>query len=56
LLQNHAILCNALQTRFVRLTYDSYAVQTRETLRNSLGFNYESPALTAELQANVFTH
>jgi hypothetical protein len=29
----------------------SIAMQISETMRNSLGLNYESPALTAELQA-----
>jgi hypothetical protein len=28
-------------------------MQRSETLRNSLGLNYESPALSAELQARV---
>jgi hypothetical protein len=29
------------------------AVQSSEMMRNSLGLNYESPALTAELQARI---
>ncbi len=29
------------------------AVQSIEMMRNSLGLNYESPALTAELQARI---
>jgi len=29
------------------------AVQSSEKMRNSLGLNYESPALTAELQARI---
>jgi hypothetical protein len=51
LMQNSATLRNALR----KLNYESpsisNAMQSSETLRNSLGLNYESPALTAELQA-----
>jgi hypothetical protein len=49
--QNRAILRNAAHVGLVRLTYEKHAVQRYEKLRNSLGLNYESPALTAELQA-----
>ena len=32
------------------------AVESSEMMRNSLGLNYESPALTAELQARFNVH
>jgi len=35
-----------------RIPAGSNDMQSSETLRNSLGLNYESPALTAELQAH----
>jgi hypothetical protein len=55
-LQDCAILRNALQSRLVRFTYDWHVVQRNENVRNSLGLNYESPALTVELQAIKFNY
>jgi hypothetical protein len=50
-MQNCAILRNALRKRNDELPSISNDTQSSETLRNSLVLNYESPALTAELQA-----
>ena len=52
-MQNRATLCNALRKRNDESPSVSNAMQSSETLRNSLGLNYESPALTAELQARL---
>jgi hypothetical protein len=52
-MQNCATLRNALRKRNYELPRVSNVVQSGETLRNSLGLNYESPALTAELQAHL---
>ena len=38
-MQSCAILCNALQIPFVRLTYDCNAMQHSDNVRNSLGLN-----------------
>ena len=51
-MQNRATLRNALRKRNYELPSVSNDMQSSETLRNSLGLNYESPALTAELQAH----
>jgi hypothetical protein len=48
-LQNDAILRNAAQIGFVLSTYEKQAVQRCENIRNSLGLNYKSAALPAEL-------
>ena len=53
LMQNSAILRNAVRKQNYELPGVSNDMQSSETLRNSLGLNYESPALTAELQARV---
>ena len=53
LLQNCAILRNALRKQNEEYSSGSNAMQSSETLRNSLSLNYESPALTAELQAHI---
>jgi len=55
-MQNSATLRNALRKLNYALPSVGNAVQSSETLRNSLGLNYESPALTAELQARFCTH
>jgi hypothetical protein len=52
-MQNCAILRNALRKRNDELPSISNNTQSSETLRNSLVLNYESPALTAELQAQL---
>jgi hypothetical protein len=49
-LQNGAILRNTVQTALVRMTYEKHAMQRYENLRNSLGLNYETVALPAELR------
>jgi hypothetical protein len=49
-MQNCADQQNALQLELVRLTYEKHAVQPHEKLRNSLGQNYETVALPAELR------
>lgn len=51
LMQNGAILRNTLRMRNHQTPSASNAVQNSEMMCNSLGVNYESPALTAELQA-----
>jgi hypothetical protein len=48
-MQNRAILRNALRKRNDELPSVSNDMQTSETLRNSLGLNYKSAALPAEL-------
>ena len=50
-MQNCAILRHTLQSGLGTFPYEKHAMQRNENLRNSLGLNYESPALTAELQA-----
>jgi hypothetical protein len=55
-MQNCAILRNALRKRNDELPSISNNTQSSETLRNSLVLNYESPALTAELQARISDH
>jgi hypothetical protein len=47
LLQNNAMLRNAAQIGFVPSTYEKQAVQRSENIRNSLGSNYKSAALTS---------
>jgi hypothetical protein len=47
--QNHAILRNALRKRRDELFSVSNGMQSSETLHNSLGLNYKSAALAAEL-------
>ena len=49
LLQNCVILRRALQTDLIRRPYQKHAAQRCEKLRNSLGLNYKSAALPAEL-------
>jgi hypothetical protein len=56
LLQNDAILCNAARMLNRRIRSVGNAVQSSEMMRNSLGLNYESPALTAELQARMLNY
>ena len=46
LLQNCAILYNALQTKLLGLPMIRNAMQHSENVRNSLGLNYKSAALT----------
>jgi hypothetical protein len=48
-MQNRAILRNALRKRNDELPSVSNDMQSGETLRNSLGLNYKSAALPAEL-------
>ena len=52
-MQNRAILRNALRKQNYELPSVSNNMQSSEPLRNSLGLTYESPALTAELQARI---
>jgi hypothetical protein len=47
LLQNNAMLRNAARIGFVPCTYEKQAVQRSENIRNSLGLNYKSAALTS---------
>jgi hypothetical protein len=49
LMQNRATLRNALQKRNYELPSVRNGMQSTETLRNSLGLNYKSAALPAEL-------
>ena len=49
LMQNRATLRNALRKRNYELPSVSNDMQSSETLRNSLGLNYKSAALPAEL-------
>jgi len=51
LLQNCAVQRNAMRTDSRLITSDKHATQRGEKLRKTPSFNYESPALTAELQA-----
>jgi hypothetical protein len=51
LLQNCAILRNAARTSLPLVGSEKHAAQRREKLRKKSLLNYESPALTAELQA-----
>jgi len=53
LLQNGAILRNTLRMLNLQTPSVGNAVQRSENIGNSLGLNYESPALTAELQARI---
>jgi hypothetical protein len=53
-MQNCAILRHTLQSGLGTFPYEKHAMQRNENLRNSLGLNYESPALTAELQAHIY--
>jgi len=48
-MQNRATLRNALRKRNYELPSVSNDMQSSETLRNSLGLNYKSAALPAEL-------
>jgi hypothetical protein len=48
-MQNRATLRNALRKRNYELPSIGNAVQSSETMRNSLGLNYKSAALPAEL-------
>jgi hypothetical protein len=48
-MQNYAMLRNALRKRNYELPGVSNDMQRSETLRNSLGLNYKSAALPAEL-------
>jgi hypothetical protein len=50
LTQNRATLRNALRNRNYELPGVSNDMQSSETLRNSLGLNYETAALPAELR------
>jgi hypothetical protein len=50
-LQDRAMLRTTARKRNEDLPSGSNGMQSGETMRNSLGLNYESPALTAELQA-----
>jgi len=52
-LQNSAIPWNAARIGFVPSTYEKQAVQSSETLRNSLGLNYKSAALNQLSYAGV---
>ena len=52
-MQNCATLRNAPRKRNCELPSISNDMQSSETLRNSLGLNYESPALTAELETEA---
>ena len=54
LLQNGAILRNTLRMLNLQTPSVGNAVQRSENIGNSLGLNYESPALTAELQAQIY--
>ena len=45
-MQNHAILRNALRKRNYELPSVSNDMQSSEVLRNSLGLNYKSAALS----------
>ena len=49
-MQNRATLRNALRKRNYELPSVSNDMQSSETLRNSLGLNYETAALPAELR------
>ena len=49
-MRNRAILRNALRKRNYELPSGSNHMQSSETLRNSLGLNYETVALRAELR------
>ena len=49
LMQDRATVRNAMRKRNYELPGVSNAVQSSETLRNSLGLNYKSAALPAEL-------
>ena len=51
--QFYVTLC---KHRIAGLPSVSNDMQCSETLRNSLGLNYDSPALTAELQALFHSH
>ena len=53
LLQNRAILRNGLPTSLPLVSSEKHAAQHPEKLRKNPSLNYESPALTAELQAHV---
>jgi hypothetical protein len=49
LVQNCAILRNALQNGFVRLSDEKHAAQSRENVRKNSGLNYKSAPLPSEL-------
>jgi hypothetical protein len=55
-MQNRAILRNALRKRNYELPGVSNDMQSSETLRNSLGLNYKSAALPAELYRQNAAH
>jgi hypothetical protein len=51
LLQTRAILHNGVRISFPLVSAEKHAAQNPEKLRKKPSLNYESPALTAELQA-----
>jgi hypothetical protein len=51
--QNYATLRNAAKTSLPLISSEKQAAQRPEKLREKFSLNYESPALTAELQAQL---